>query len=123
MRIKLPNEEFVAYVIKEIDYFSLINPGTALQDTNLIAIAREYEPLLVVFQDRNGNFQFEKIVDALQKQIQLKQNLSAEFTQNNIKKSSQTLSNYNNVAKNNEGKLLMREEDDTKRVEKLLAAM
>lgn len=49
MRIKLPNEEFVAYVIKAIDYFSLINPGTALQDTNLIAIAREYEPLLVVF--------------------------------------------------------------------------
>jgi len=52
-----------------MEFFSVLTPGVTLRDTTLISIAKELEPLLVVFQDDSGVYQFEKIADALQMQF------------------------------------------------------
>jgi hypothetical protein len=56
-------------MLKEREYFNLTNPQASLRDIPLINIAKEMEPLLVVFQDESGEFKLDKIADALQQAI------------------------------------------------------
>jgi hypothetical protein len=54
--VKAVNGTIVKYILKEREYFNLTSPQASLREIPLINIAKEMEPLLVVFQDESGEF-------------------------------------------------------------------
>lgn len=54
--VKAADGTLVTYVLKEKEYFNLTTPHVSLREISLIKIAKEIEPLLVVFQDESGEF-------------------------------------------------------------------
>jgi len=49
--VKVDDGEHVKYLLNEKDYLRLINPQKALLNTPLLTIAKELEPLLVLYYD------------------------------------------------------------------------
>lgn len=47
--IKVDDGEDVKYLLNEKDYLRLINPQNTLWNTPLLTIAKEFEPLLVLY--------------------------------------------------------------------------
>jgi len=54
--LKAANDTIITYTLREREYFNLNSPQVSLREIPLINIAKEMEPLLVVFQDESGEF-------------------------------------------------------------------